>query len=93
MFYTFTPLSTFYFSFHYQQFIFIKHDKEQPDSKQAAILGTDADTVDIEYATDHYNTGIYDFLMKLPGINSKNIGRVMNCGGSLDQLIRMTKVS
>lgn len=41
---------------------------------------------------ERYDPGIYDFMLKLPGVNSKNVARIMNKGISLDDIIKLSKV-
>nr|CAG4638335.1 EOG090X03DI [Cyclestheria hislopi] len=66
----------------------LKAGRPQPDPVKAASLSCDAYT---EINLDKYNPAIHDFVLKLPGINSKNVRRVLNKVDNLGQLISMTK--
>ncbi|XP_044750246.1 DNA repair endonuclease XPF [Coccinella septempunctata] len=67
-----------------QLFEELKQNKEQPNIEYATSIGDEQDFNIIE---TKYNSGIYDFVRKLPGINSKNIDtflrRVKNMEGAL----------
>jgi DNA excision repair protein ERCC-4 len=71
-----------------QLFEEMKQGKLQPDSQAAAAAGSDEASQDNENLSEKFNPNIYDFLIKLPGINSKNIGRVMNKVKNLKELIK-----
>ncbi|XP_077291121.1 DNA repair endonuclease XPF-like [Arctopsyche grandis] len=70
-------------------FLELKQGRPQPSSSAAAALGEDAsvDSLSIE----RYDPGIYDFMLKLPGVNSKNVARIMNKGISLNDIIKLSK--
>nr|CAG4650837.1 EOG090X03DI [Simocephalus serrulatus] len=68
----------------------LKKGRDQPDAAKAASLSSDAYT---EKNTEKYNPAIHDFVAKLPGINSKNIRRVLNKVKDLGQLISLSQVS
>lgn len=42
---------------------------------------------------EKYNTHIQDFIAKLPGVHSKNLRSLLNKGGSLDNLLKLSQVS
>jgi DNA excision repair protein ERCC-4 len=75
-----------------QLFEEMKQGKLQPDSQAAAAAGSDEASQDNENLSEKFNPNIYDFLIKLPGINSKNIGRVMNKVKNLKELIKLNEV-
>lgn len=72
-----------------QLFEEIKQTKEQPDPNAAVQLGTDDPSMELDAVTERYNANIHDFILKLPGINQKNIGTVMRKGKSLKDLLKM----
>ncbi|XP_037932072.1 DNA repair endonuclease XPF-like [Teleopsis dalmanni] len=72
-----------------QLFEDLKMGKEQPDSKKAATLGSDE--AGGAYDELKYNANIYDFLLRLPGVNTKNIHKLMRLGGSLKELLKKTE--
>lgn len=72
-----------------QLFEEIKQTKEQPDPNAAVQLGTDDPSQELDAVTEKYNANIHDFVMKLPGINLKNIGNVMRHGKSLKEMLKM----
>jgi DNA excision repair protein ERCC-4 len=74
-----------------QLFEEMKQGKTQPDAVAAAAVGSDDATTENENLSDRFNPNVYDFLIKLPGINSKNIGRVMNKVKNLKELIKMSE--
>lgn len=47
---------------------------------------------DIDIVETKYNTNIYDFMQKLPGITSKNIDIVMRKVKNLDEMITLDQV-
>lgn len=72
-----------------QLFEEIKLTKDQPDPKAAVQLGTDDPSLELDAVTEKYNANIHDFMMKLPGINLKNIDTVMRKGKSLKEMLKM----
>lgn len=72
-----------------QLFEELKLGKEEPDAKQAAALGAD-DTG--AYDDLKFNANIYDFLLRLPGVNTRNIHKLMRHGGSLKELLKKSQV-
>ncbi|CAD7087672.1 unnamed protein product [Hermetia illucens] len=71
-----------------QLFEELKQGKSQPDSAKAALIGSDESN---PTEIDKFNTNIFDFMIRLPGINSKNIGKVMRHGGSLKELLKKSE--
>ncbi|XP_055380377.1 DNA repair endonuclease XPF [Condylostylus longicornis] len=70
-----------------QLFEELKHGKEEPDSMAAVALGNDDSS---QFEVDIFNSNIYDFMTRLPGVNSKNIHKIMRNGGSLKELLKKT---
>lgn len=73
-----------------QLFEELKLGKSEPDPKHAAALGAD-DTG--AYDDLRFNSNIYDFLLRLPGVNTKNVHKLMRHGGSLKELLKKSQVS
>ena len=69
----------------------MKLNKDEPNSETALQLGSTDPTQDYDFITEKYNTNIHDFLIKLPGITSKNIDAVMRKGVSLKNLLKMSE--
>jgi DNA excision repair protein ERCC-4 len=67
----------------------LKKNKENPSIEVASQIGTDEGGNEFSEASDKYNNEIYDFLLKLPGVNSKNIHNLMKKGKSLKNLITL----
>lgn len=70
-----------------QLFIELKQGKPEPDPEAAALLGSD-ETAELK---EKYNPTMYDFLLRLPGINTRNISNVLKRGKSLKELLRLTE--
>lgn len=70
-----------------QLFIELKQGKPEPDPEAAALLGSD-ETTELK---EKYNPAMYDFLLRLPGINTKNIANVLKRGKSLKELLRLSE--
>lgn len=75
-----------------QLFEELKLNKDEPDSEQAIAIGTDDGVNDLDLITEKYNPNIYDFLIKLPGITTRNIGNVLRNVKNLKTLAKMTEV-
>lgn len=75
-----------------QLFDELKQGKLEPDPVQAAALGSDESTKELDSISDRMNTNAYDFLLKLPGITTRNIAKVMTKVKTLKELIRMDLV-
>jgi ERCC4-type nuclease len=52
-------------------------------------LGTEDPSLELDAVTEKYNAPIHDFMMKLPGINLKNINSVMKKGKNLKEMLKM----
>jgi DNA excision repair protein ERCC-4 len=72
-----------------QLFQEIKQNKAQPDPTVALQTGSDDQSQELDAITEKYNANVHDFLMKLPGINLKNIDAVMRHGKNLKELLKM----
>lgn len=75
-----------------QLFDELKQGKLEPDPTQAAALGSDEVTNELDKIVDRLNPNIYDFLLKLPGITTRNIGKVMTKVKDLKELIKLNMV-
>lgn len=65
-----------------QLFEELKTNRAEPDPAEAAAHGSDDSSTttgpaDIEQIVDKINPTLHDFLLKLPGITSKNVGLVL----------------
>lgn len=72
-----------------QLFDELKQGKPEPDATEAAALGSDECTKEIDSIIDRLNPNIYDFLLKLPGITTRNVARVMTKVKNMKELIRL----
>lgn len=70
----------------------LKQGKHEPDPVQAAALGSNENSKELESIADQMNSNIYDFLLKLPGITTRNIYKVMMKVKNLKELIRLNMV-
>lgn len=75
-----------------QLFEELKMHKEEPNPEMAIQLGSEDPSQDFDLISEKYNTNIHDFLLKLPGITSKNIDAVMRKGKSFKDLLKLTEV-
>lgn len=67
----------------------LKKGREEPDAAKAASLTVDlADEI---ASAEKYNPSIFDFVSKLPGVNSKNVYSLVNTVDTLDNLIHYSK--
>lgn len=75
-----------------QLFEELKLGKPEPDAQVAAALGSD-ESGGAAAAGDQlqYNSAIYDFLLRLPGIHTRNVHSVLRKGGSLRQLLQRSQ--
>lgn len=76
-----------------QLFDELKHGKPEPDPTKAAGLGSDETTKELDTIVDKLNTNIYDFLLKLPGITTRNIAKIMTSVKNLKELLKLNEVS
>lgn len=75
-----------------QLFEELKSGKDEPDPEAAAALGSEEAMNDLDVIAERYNANIHDFLIKLPGIHSKNIAGVLRHGVNLKNLIKKTQI-
>lgn len=68
----------------------LKEGKPQPELQYAAAISCDEN---IDVVETKYNTGIYDFVQKLPGITSKNIDTFLRRFENLNQAIITSEVN
>ncbi|KAL7979151.1 hypothetical protein Chor_015175 [Crotalus horridus] len=66
----------------------LKQSRPQPDAAAALAITADSETLP---ERDRYNPGPQDFLLKMPGINSKNCQAVMNHVKSITELIALAQ--
>ncbi|XP_076270199.1 DNA repair endonuclease XPF mei-9 isoform X1 [Rhynchophorus ferrugineus] len=71
-----------------QLFEELKQDKGEPNIENALAVGCDQDISQIE---TKYNSTMYDFVQKLPGITTKNIDQCMRNGKNLKELAQKTE--
>lgn len=67
----------------------MQEGKEEPSAEYASAVGSEEN---IDVMETKYNTNIYDFMQKLPGITSKNIDIIMRNVKNLDEMIKLNKV-
>ncbi|KAL0276275.1 UNVERIFIED_CONTAM: hypothetical protein PYX00_003883 [Menopon gallinae] len=65
----------------------LKQGHPEPDAAVAACLGVEQDAND----EDTFNPAVQNFLLKLPGVTSKNIYALLRQGKSLDHLKSLSK--
>lgn len=76
-----------------QLFEELKQNRDEPDGGVAASLGSDDQgTKDLENIVDKMNVNIHDFLIKLPGITSKNIAMLMRKVADFKELLKLSQV-
>lgn len=80
-----TPYSTA------QLFEELKLHKDEPNIEQVLQTGSDDPMQELVIVTDKYNTNVYDFLLKLPGIHSKNIHGLMRNGKDFKNLMKLSE--
>jgi len=66
----------------------LKKGRDEPDASKAATLGVDI--ID-DYNVDRFNALVKEFVLKLPGINSKNIYAVLNKAENLLDLLDLSE--
>ncbi|XP_071449641.1 DNA repair endonuclease XPF [Hetaerina americana] len=71
----------------------LKQGRDEPDAEVAATVGLDdgASKMTSSSASVKFNSGIEDFVGKLPGISTKNIHYVLSKGKSLDHLLSLSQ--
>lgn len=76
-----------------QLFEEIKQNREEPIPKDAAAKGSDSTTKELmDNIIDKINPSVHDFLMRLPGVTSRNIGLLLKKVKDLKHLLRLTEV-
>lgn len=77
-----------------QLFEELKQNRDEPDGTIASNLGSDENgsSKDLENIVDKMNVNIYDFLIRLPGITSKNITMLMRKVTDFRELIKLSQV-
>ncbi|KAL3282353.1 hypothetical protein HHI36_005540 [Cryptolaemus montrouzieri] len=71
-----------------QLFEELKQNKDQPNIEYATSIG---DELDINVFETKYNSGIYDFVRKLPGINSKNIDTLLRRVKNMKNALKLSE--
>ncbi|XP_063170787.1 DNA repair endonuclease XPF [Candoia aspera] len=66
----------------------LKQNRPQPDAATALAVTADSENLPEQ---DKYNPGPQDFLLKMPGINSKNCQAIMNHVKSIAELITLSQ--
>lgn len=80
-----------------QLFEELKVNRAEPDPLEAAAHGSDDATsggggpADIEQIVDKVNPTLHDFLLKLPGITSKNVGLVLRKVTDMKALLALSE--
>lgn len=72
-----------------EMFELLKLKKEQPDEKKAAMLKSEGN--EGELSASKFNTVGYDFISKLPGLNSKNMWPVLRNVNSIADLVNFSE--
>ena len=67
----------------------IKMSRDQPDPVKAAAIKVESTEGSIQ---ERYNTGPYDLLLKLPGIDSKNCRRILDHVKNLEELCQLSQL-
>lgn len=67
----------------------LKQGRPEPDAAAAQAVTAESDTV--AESSDLYNPGPYDFLLKMPGVNTKNYRAVMRNADSLADLAKLSQ--
>ncbi|XP_055854991.1 DNA repair endonuclease XPF [Episyrphus balteatus] len=69
-----------------QLFEELKMGKPEPDPKTAAAIGSEEGGGGVD-VLDKFNSNIFDFMLRLPGISSKNVHKVMRHGENLKKIL------
>ena len=69
----------------------LKKGRPEPISELALKLSSDEDNEMIQVDASKYNSAIHDFVIKLPGINSKNVYSLLNKVENLPQLLTLER--
>ncbi|XP_067345047.1 DNA repair endonuclease XPF isoform X2 [Channa argus] len=70
-------------------FLELKQGRPEPDAAAAQAVTAESDTV--AESADLYNAGPYDFLMKMPGVNTKNYRALIRNADSLADLTQLSQ--
>lgn len=62
--------------------------KAEPDIGGAIAIGDH----DLDLIETKYNSSVYDFVQKLPGITSKNVDRFLRSGVNMQTVVQKTEV-
>lgn len=74
-----------------QLFEELKLGKPEPDAQVAAALGGGDEAGAAAAGQLQFNTAIYDFLLRLPGVQTRNIHALLRRGGDLRQLLQRSQ--
>ncbi|XP_028990797.1 DNA repair endonuclease XPF [Betta splendens] len=70
-------------------FLDLKQGRPEPSASAAQAVTAESDTV--AESADLYNPGPYDFLMKMPGVNTKNYRALIKNADSLADLVKLSQ--
>uniref|UniRef100_A0A665TJL1 DNA repair endonuclease XPF n=1 Tax=Echeneis naucrates TaxID=173247 RepID=A0A665TJL1_ECHNA len=70
-------------------FLELKQGRLEPDATAAQAVTADSDTM--AESSDLYNPGPYDFLLKMPGVNTKNCRALIRNADSLADLAKLSQ--
>ncbi|XP_062139440.1 DNA repair endonuclease XPF [Drosophila sulfurigaster albostrigata] len=74
-----------------QLFEELKLGKAQPDAQTAAALGSEEAATGAGGEQLQFNNAIHDFLLRLPGIQTRNVHGLLRRGGSLRELLKRSQ--
>ncbi|XP_072124953.1 DNA repair endonuclease XPF [Mobula birostris] len=66
----------------------LKQNRLEPDAATAMAVTADSEVIS---ESDRYNPGPQDFLMKMPGVNSKNCRALMNRVKNIAELVKLSQ--
>lgn len=72
-----------------QLFQELKHGRPEPDALTAQAVTAESEMV--EDSVDLYNPGPYDFLLRMPGVNVKNVRGLIKHAASLAELLTLSQ--
>ncbi|XP_041830611.1 DNA repair endonuclease XPF [Melanotaenia boesemani] len=70
-------------------FLELKQGRSEPDASAAQAVTAESDIV--AESADLYNPGPYDFLLKMPGVNTKNYRALIKNADSLADLVKLSQ--
>ncbi|XP_077359190.1 DNA repair endonuclease XPF [Festucalex cinctus] len=70
-------------------FLELKKGRKEPDAAAAQAVTAESDAV--AESTELYNAGPYDFLLKMPGVNAKNVRALVRNADSLADLAKLSQ--